>query len=142
MISEARQQHSRRGRTRAQRPFISSLVPLNNSKDHFGLSVFDGSVKVIDIAQKTVIREWKEHAGRVWNVESITPQLFASSGEDRSIKLWDTRKNESVHTIPGHIGQVSAMLSWNQHTLIAGTCPEDALSSNQAAEIRIYDIRR
>jgi WD40 repeat protein len=142
LISEVRQSRTRRSHTKPQRPFISSLVPLNSSKELFGLSIFDGSVKVLDIVQKTVVLQWKEHKGRVWAIESITPQLFASSGEDRTIKFWDTRSKKSVYTIPDHIGQVSAMLSWDQHTLIAGTCPEDAVSNNQGAEIRIYDVRR
>lgn len=142
LISEPRQQRTRKSCDKPQRPFISSLVPLSSSKDLFGLSVFDGSVKVLDVVQKRVVVQWKEHVGRVWAVESITPQLFASSGQDRSIKLWDTRHKKSVHTIPDHVGPVSALLSWDQNTLIAGTCPENACSINQGAEIRIYDVRR
>ena len=113
-----------------------------SAENHFGLSLFDGSVRVIDITSKAVINQWKEHVGRVWSVESITQQLFASSGEDRSVKLWDVRERNSVHTIADHVGQVTSILSLDERLLVAGACPENALRMNTGAQIRFYDIRR
>lgn len=124
-----------------QRPFISSLKQLKSSENHFGLAVFDGSVKVLDIAQKTIVRNWTEHNGRVWAIENLTQHVFASSGEDRTIKIWDQRQERSVHSINDHVGQVTSLLSLKEHVLIAGTCPEKALTSQSGAEIRFYDIR-
>lgn len=129
------------GESRSQRPFISSLVPLRAHEGYFGVSFFDGSVQVLDIVEKKVINQWREHHKRVWHIQSLSERLFASSGEDRTIKLWDIRSEKSVHTIANHVGQVTAMLALNENTLIAGTCPEGALEKNKGAEIRFYDIR-
>lgn len=125
-----------------QRAFISSLVPLVSDPNHFGISLFNGSVKVVDITRKVTVKEWREHTGRVWTVENIAQNLFASSGDDRSIKLWDLREPSSVHTIADHVGGVTSMLSLDENLLVAGTCPENAFKRSQAAEIRFYDIRR
>lgn len=123
------------------RPFISSLAPLH-TKETYGLSYFDGSVKVLDLQSRTITKEWKEHSGRVWMIEPINERLFASGGEDRSIKLWDLRQTKSVHTISDHVGEVTSLLSLDEHTLIAGTCPANAVTQNKGAEIRFYDIRK
>ncbi|MCP5508852.1 MAG: GNAT family N-acetyltransferase [Chlamydiales bacterium] len=127
---------------RNQRPFISSLKPLDTAKTQFALSLFDGSVRVLDLTSSKLVRTYREHHGRTWAVEPITPQLFASSGEDRKIKFWDRRAAKSVHTIADHIGQVTSMLKLSDKVLIAGTCPEDRADVGQKAEIRFYDIRR
>lgn len=129
------------GSSRPQRQFISSLIPLQANEGYFGASYFDGSVRVIDIAAKKVVSQWKEHQRKVWHMQSLSERLFASSGEDRSIKLWDMRSEKSVHTIADHVGQVTSMLALNERTLIAGTCPEGAFERNKKAEIRFYDIR-
>ncbi len=129
------------GDVRPQRPFISSLIPLQAQEGYFGASFFDGSVQVVDISAKKIVNQWREHQKRVWHIQSLSEQLFASSGEDRSIKFWDVRSEKSVHTIADHVGQVTAMLSLNRTTLVAGTCPEKAFERNKRAEIRFYDIR-
>jgi WD40 repeat protein len=125
-----------------QRPFISSLVPLRSGKNLFGLSCFDSSVKVLDITSRSIVNEWREHSGKVWFVENITEQLFASGGEDCSIKIWDLREKKSVHTISDQVGEVTAMLSLDDRTFIAGACPKNVIQSNHGAEIRFYDLRK
>ncbi len=132
-----------RGYPKSQRPFISSLIPLLPGKDHFAISAFDGSVKVFDPRTKEITFVGREHANKVWFLENIGHGLFASCGQDRSIKFWDTRSGvKSVHTISDHIGEVTTMLSLNETSLIAGTCPSGALKAGMGAEIRFYDIRR
>lgn len=125
-----------------QRPFISSTTLLKSSPHHLGLSLFDGSVRVMDTETKQNVYFGNEHRGRVWMIEPMTPHLFASSGEDRTIKIWDQRFNNSVHTIKGHAGQVTSILSMDENILIGGTCPEQGLTSKRGAEIKFYDIRR
>ncbi len=129
------------GKTKFQRPFISSLKPLASSPHHFGLALFDGSVKVLDIEQQRIVKTWQEHRKRVWAIENISENTFASCGEDRTIKLWDQRADASVLTIGGHIGQVTTMLNLEENVLIAGTCSEE-VGVKKSAEIRFYDIRR
>lgn len=141
VAEESRPKHSRG--VKYQRPFIADLKPLTGVPNQFGLALLNGRVKILDISSSgRIVEEWNEHKGRVWSVEPIGPQILASSGEDRSIKLWDIRQRKSAHTIAGHVGQVTSILHLNDTTLIAGTCPENPIQSNGGAEIRFYDIRR
>ncbi len=130
------------GKTRRQRLFISSIKPLNQEKTSFAMAVFDGSTRILDLQTTKIVKTFREHQGRVWSVEPISQQVFASSGEDRTIKFWDVRQNASVHTIADHVGQVTSMLKMSDHVLVAGTCPEDMSTTNHNAEIRFYDIRK
>lgn len=143
LIEESFKERHHRG-VKVQRPFVSDLKPLVDSPNHFGLSLLNGQVKVLDISSRgKIVQEWNEHQGRVWSIEPIGPNTFASSGEDRSIRFWDQRHGSgSVHTIADHVGQVTSMLSLNDHILIAGTCPERALESIEGAQIRFYDLRK
>lgn len=143
LVPEGRRYQAQIGRQKKWlRPFISSLASLSSAENHFGLSLFDGSVRVIDITNKAIVNQWEEHVGRVWTIENIAQHLFASSGEDRSVKLWDVRAQSSVHTIADHVGQVTSILSLDENVLIAGACPENAFRKNTGAQIRFYDIRR
>ena len=129
------------GKTIYQRPFISSLKPLDYQNSQYILSMFDGSTRVLNLKTQKIVKTFREHHGRVWSVEPISKHVFASSGEDRTIKFWDVRQSQSVHTIADHVGQVTAMLKLSDSVLIAGTCPETN-GSNQNAQIRFYDIRK
>ncbi len=130
-------------RPRWQRAFISDLAPMQSSSHHFGLAVFDGSVKVLDISSQRIVASWKEHQKRVWSIVPTATHTFASSGEDRTIKLWDMRQPRSMHTISGHVGEVTTMLSLDENTLVAGTCPPDPFArGSKGAEIRFYDVRK
>lgn len=133
---------SREGKPFYQRQFISSFIPLKSSKNHFGLAVFGGFVKVLDAESKKIIQSWKEHEGRVWSLENTSLNTFASSGEDKTVKIWDARiwKN-SVRTIDNHIGQVTSLMKLDDNTLVAGTCPEKGVISKESAEIKFYDLR-
>ncbi len=125
-----------------QRPFISSVTGLNSSPNHFGIASFDGSVKVYDLEAKKTVKQWREHRKRVWMIENVSENLFASSGEDRTIRFWDVREAKSVHAIPNHLGQGSSLLSYNENLLLAVTCPENPIFSREKAEIRFYDVRK
>lgn len=130
------------GKTRYQRPFVSSLTSMMGSPNLASLSLFDGSVQVLDISTSQIVHRWDEHKGRVWKTEAIDGHRFASSGEDRTIKIWELRAPKSTHTIKDHVGQVTAMLLLNEETLIAGSCPERAMTLGLGAQIRFYDTRK
>lgn len=125
----------------ASRRHIAALTPLQSSPSHFGMGIFGGFVNVIDVESKQVIREWKEHTGRVWAIENISQEIFASSGEDGFIKVWDTRQKSSVRSIGPHGGEVCALMQLDDHLLVAGASPEDAIRSNEGAQILFYDFR-
>lgn len=135
------------GQKKWQRPFISAVTPLKTKENLFALGNFDGSVKIFDLENKKIIQQWQEHSSskgpqKVWALETISENLFASGSEDRSIKFWDPREEHSVHTIKDHVGQVTSLLSLNENTLLAGTCPESLSLQTAGAEIRFYEIRK
>ena len=125
-----------------QRPFISSLTPLKESSNQFAMSVFGGSVKLADIHEGKIVKEWNEHSKRVWAVESIARDLFASSAEDETIKFWDVREKNSLHTIKSEFGQTHTLLSLGDHSLVAGHHLDHPKNKNEGATLAFYDIRR
>jgi WD40 repeat protein len=127
---------------RNTRQHISSLVPLISSPNQFGLSIFGGYVKVFDLAQEKIIREWKEHKGRVWAIENVFRETFASSGEDGFVKVWDTRAQSSVQSIKLSKGDVTALMRYDDSLFIAGTYSKDALEISEGAKLVYYDIRK
>lgn len=128
-----------RGATRAH---ISTLTPLQSTNAHFGLGIFGGYVDVLDIEKAKVVREWREHTGRIWSVENVSRNVFSSSGEDGFIKLWDARASNSVCTIGPHAGEVCAMMQINDNFFVAGVSSEDNRRSNEGTQLLFYDIRR
>ena len=147
-ISDTLLQEGRKVRTaysqKAIRPFISDLTPIVDSQNLFGLATLTEKVAILDINSKNIIQEWNEHQGRVWSVHSINQETLISSGEDRSIKLWDRRISRSVNTIRNRIGQVTATLPLSEHLVVAGACPEGVLKSygDEGAQIIYYDLRK
>lgn len=125
-----------------ERHHISALTPLEASPNHFALGIFGGYTAVVDIARASTVAEWKEHVGNVWAVENVTRGIFASSGEDGFIKLWDARLRSSVSSLGKHIGAVTSLLRLDDNTLIAGACADDPASSQEGAQLLFFDIRR
>lgn len=93
-------------------------------------------------SSKALLREWREHKRKVWSIANISEKLFASCGEDGSVKVWDLREERSVHTITDHVGKVTCMFSLDQNILLTGACPDKGFQRNLGAEIRVYDIRQ
>jgi WD40 repeat protein len=132
-------------KVQGQRPYISCLKPLESSPNHFGLAFFGGSVKIFDLQHGKVVQQWKEHKKRIWSLESISPQLFATGGEDRSIKFWDIRNSESIRSLNDHIGQVTTLMKLSDNLIVAGTCPDQPdqkARTNQGAQLLFYEMRK
>ncbi|HUD01872.1 MAG TPA: hypothetical protein VMR37_06060, partial [Rhabdochlamydiaceae bacterium] len=137
-----------------QRPFISCLTPLQSSSHLMGLAIFGGAVKVFDLQKQQVVQQWKEHTNRIWALENVSPDLFATGGEDRSIKFWDSRSAHSVRTIPGHVGDVTVLMKLSDHQIVAGSCPPDinktneskhlstTVRTNEGAQLLFYEMRK
>ncbi len=126
------------------REHISSLTQIEGNANLYGFGVFGGGVKVIDIQKETIVNSWQEHAQhkRVWSTENIAPQVLASSGEDKLIKIWDLRENKSVSTMGPHVGEVTSLLKLNPQTLVAGTCGRDVSNHPTTAQFEFYDLRQ
>lgn len=129
-------------RLKETRQHISGLIPLHSSPNHFALSVFGGAVKVFDLSQGKVVAEWNEHIKRVWAVENVSRETFASSGEDGFVKVWDARTKSSVQSHKVSTGEVTALMRYDDSLFIAGTCSKDPVEKSEGAKLVYYDIRK
>jgi WD40 repeat protein len=137
LIQETRQEHRAR-----QRPHISAVTRLDHDRNMLASALFDGSVKIVDIAAQRLLCDYREHVGRVWSVMNLSPQILASSADDRTIKIWDVRQPSSTLTIAGNPGRVSSLLRLSETILISGSCPDDVFASEEKASITFWDIRK
>lgn len=148
LFEKTAQKWSKRGtligegkRVGRQRPFISSLIPLKNPS-HFAMGVFGGFVKIFDVEAQKTVRDWHEHSLRVWKVEAIANSLIASSSEDRTIRLFDSRVEKSIAGITTESGQAHSLLSPNDQTLIAGVAAVNKANATESAHLLFYDLRK
>ena len=144
-----------RGRGRAQRgrgrhphaspaqsrPHISAIAHL--SQRHLVAVSFDGKAKVVDIEHEQVVKTYTEHRGRAWSTAILdsSQNLFATSADDRTIKIWDSRQSRSAATLGGHPGRVSSLLTLQDHYIVAGSCPDDLRATEQRALLAFWDLR-
>lgn len=133
------------GKRQSKRPFISTMTPLQEAPSHYGLAVFDGSVRVLDIGNKKTVFFAQEHKERVWTIENITAQCFASCGDDGFIKLWDIRQPpKAIITLQDNTkekARVSVLLSVKEHLLVSGSCPDQVRKSATKAQFSFWDTR-
>jgi WD40 repeat protein len=129
------------GKSKKQRAFIQAMTPLQDQPGQFVLARLNGHVEVIDVEKKSYVNRWSEHNGRVWCALPLTPQVITSSCEDKTIRIWDVRKKQSVHMITSSVGPINAMMKWDDHTLMAATSPLEKTEESCGAQIRIYDVR-
>jgi len=127
-----------------QRPFISSVKPLSHAPESsFGLAVFDGSVRSIDVESGKTTFHAQEHKGRVWTIENIFEHIFASCSDDHTIKVWDLRDpKKSQLTIGGNIGRVSSILKLSDSKMVSASCPDDLRKTEERAQLTFWDIRK
>lgn len=137
-----------RERRPGQRPHISAIKRLEHDRDLLANALFDGTVKILNLATRKLVRDYKEHGPggpkqttRVWSVENLFPQVFASSGDDGTIKIWDVRQGRSVATIGNQPGRVSSLLRIAPEQFISAACPDDLRSARERASISFWDIR-
>ena len=126
---------------RAQRPHISAIARIHDSPNLVSSALFDGSVKVVDLAAQKIPISYREHTGRVWSVIELSPHLIASSADDKTIKLWDLRQRASIATLRDNIGRVSCLLKINEEQFISASCPDDISQSSQRANIDFWPLK-
>lgn len=131
------------GMKRHQRPFISDVVPFQGQKNWYGLAVFGGAVKVIDVEAQKEVASYKEHKDRVWTINDIVgANLFGSCSDDHTIKLWDVRVSKSLSTLTGNIGRVSTLLTLSDLSFLSGSCPDNLNNTKERAQITFWDLRK
>ena len=132
----------RRGQKSRQRPHISAITRLESNRALLASALFDGSVKVVDIERRSLVKKYEEHVGRVWSVINMTDTTFATSADDRTIKIWDVRQQNSVSTILAGSGRVSSLLKISPEVFISGSCPDNPHASREKGSISFWDIRK
>lgn len=125
-----------------QRPHISAIQRLEHDPNLLANALFDGSVRVADIAAQKQTLRFQGHQGRVWSAINLRPQVLASSADDGTIKLWDVRQTKPVRTIGKQPGRVSSLLRLSANLLISGSCPDDVHQAKEKASISFWDIRQ
>lgn len=135
-------EETKKERRARQRPHISAITRLEHNRDMLSSALFDGSVKIVNIATQKLVHDYQEHIGRVWAVTNLQPQILASSADDKSIKIWDIRQRRSTMTITGNPGRVSSLLRLSETILISGSCPDKVFDSQEKASITFWDIRK
>lgn len=124
---------------KAQRRFISAVTELWGSRHGlFGLAVFDGSIRAVDVQTCQPVLHYREHRGRTWAIENLRDNLFASCGDDGTVRLWDPRMGSSVHTISGQRGRVSQLLLLNENCFVSACCDDEA---QHGGELSFWDPR-
>lgn len=86
----------------------------------------DGSVRLFDrrcSAQDARVKVWMEHSGTVLAVQ-LKDNLIISGSTEGDVKLYDIRKNDSLHTntaIPKHLGMSSMSIHRSANTYACGS---------------------
>jgi WD40 repeat protein len=92
----------------------------------YGMALFDGTIRTIDLSTKQVASVYSEHTGRTWAVENLRMGVFATCGDDAKIKVWDVRLRSSVLTISGQVGRVSQLLRISDSMWASAACDSAA----------------
>lgn len=125
-----------------QRPHISSITTLDADQNQVVSALFDGSIKVVDINAQKVFKDYKEHIGRVWSVVKINDNNFASSADDKVIKIWDIRQPKAVFSSEKSNGRVSCLMLLSDDILVSGSCPDRADDSKEKGTFSFWEIRK
>lgn len=93
-------------------------VAFDQKNQIVAMGVEDGSVRLWDLATKSVKSTFTAHRGTAWNVQFV-PQsgLLATSGDDGMIKIWDLTQSDPIRTFK-HPMAVRSMVFSNDGKLI------------------------
>jgi WD40 repeat protein len=122
-----------------QRDFISTLT--QPSSERIAVGSFLGSIRVVDLTQKKIAATHQVSREKIWSITSLSESAIASGGEEGVVRLWDIRSSQKPHEWPKLKGSVSALLKFDDHLLVAGSCPEKPLQHG-GASLTFYDIRQ
>jgi WD40 repeat protein len=98
----------------------SFLIDLISCQFVFGDK--DGQIDIYEQKNDFVVKRIQAHRGFVSKIELLLDRNIASSSEDFSVKIWNTKSNWTlIHTLVGHKGLVHALESININSLASGS---------------------
>lgn len=129
------------------RPFISSVKFLKDgmeSPTKVAITTFDATARVIDLSTGAALSIYREHQGRVLAGETLNGNVLATTGEDRRIKIWDTRLAKSVLTLaePNQIGPIGQIVALASPYFVTGSTPLDFETAKTLSQLTIWDMRK
>ncbi|MFY7843075.1 MAG: hypothetical protein ACOVOR_03565 [Rhabdochlamydiaceae bacterium] len=129
---------------RKERAHISVLTPLLSNPNHFATGDFKAQLKIVDVATEKIVRTYQEHKDKIWKIENISRRCFASAGEDGLINIWDANLPRPVAFIQAQNPNegFSALMSLNDHLLVAGTSSKSRLEFPERRSLKFFDIRQ
>ena len=104
---------------------------------------YQGSLRLVsrwDWREQKPVSHYAGHATTVYCVLPLTKHLFATGSRDRTIRIWDVRKGQSVQTIEGE-GYFYSMAKWGSSILCGIGYPRGQRSGRRNfVPISIYDF--
>jgi WD40 repeat protein len=103
----------------------------------------DGTVKILDVAERRHERTIRGHADRVWGVAfSPDGRLVASTSSDRTARLWRVDDGGLERTLLGHEEEVRSAIAFNRDgSLVAAASNfEVAEHPTRRMEVRIWRV--
>lgn len=125
-----------------QPQYIAAISRLQGYPHLLAAASFDGSIKVVDFERASIVKNYKEHKGRAWCIANVNSRFFATGADDKIIRIWDHRMDNSAGHIKEHPGRVSTLLKYDENFILAGSCPDDPYKSKDKGQLNLWDLRR
>lgn len=109
--------------------YLSSVISLEHHTNFVAVSVFDGSVRLLDVDRGVEASRWYGKKERVWSIINCQEDVIASSSDDRYVRLWDVRSKDSIFTIGTHSAPVTKLLNLKENVFLSATCSSPSLPS-------------
>lgn len=88
----------------------------------------DSAIRMFDPASEKCLKTFEGHTGAVRSLVLISPTIFASGSDDKTVKLWDMtkkedpkKKDQSIKTFVGHTARVTALVKIDERTLLSAS---------------------
>ena len=86
-----------------KQPSGVAYMDISNDGNYIVTGGYDAIVRLWNVHDRTLVREFKGHVGTVWTVAmSSDGNKIASGGNDGIVNIWDLKIGNLVHKLQGH----------------------------------------